>query len=197
MDDQVPHEGPATLWGPALADAFHRAARLRHLSRRTEHAYRSWVRRYLAANRWRHPLDLGRDEAVAFLSDLATRHRVSASTQNQALAALLFLYRSVLDRELPWLDDVVRAKRPRRVPVVLSRAEVRSILAHMHGQPGLVATLPYGSGLRLLEALQLRIKDVDLDGRLLTIRSGKAIETAERSCPTAPETDSSEPSAPP
>jgi len=112
-------------------------------------------------------------EVVAFLSDLATRGRVSASTQNQALAAILFLYGSVFEQDLPWLDDVVRAKRPRRVPVVLSRDEVRSLLGQMSGAPLLVATLLYGAGLRLLEALQLRVKDVDLDSRMLTVRSGK------------------------
>ena len=164
---------PSSVWGAALGRAFHQAARLRHLSRRTESAYRSWVRRFLAAHAWRHPLELGRAEVVAFLSDLATRRRVSPSTQNQALAAILFLYGQVLEHELPWLDEIVRAKRPRRVPVVLTRSEVRSLLGHMEGQPRLVATLLYGAGLRLLEALQLRIKDVDPETRMLTIRSGK------------------------
>jgi integrase len=112
----------------------------------------------LAAHDWRHPLELGRTEVVTFLSDLATRGRVSASTQNQALAAILFLYGAVLEQELPRLDEIVRAKRPQRVPVVLTRAEVRSLLGYMDGQPRLVATLLYGGGLRLLEALQLRIK---------------------------------------
>jgi len=175
MDDQDwrAHGRPASAWGPALARAFHRAARLKHLARRTERAYRGWARRYLAAHGWRHPLELGRAEVVAFLSDLATRGRVSASTQNQALAALLFLYGSVLEQDLPWMDDIVRPKRPPRVPVVLTRAEVRSLLGHIEGRSRLVATLLYGAGLRLLEALQLRIKDVDLGARMLTIRSGK------------------------
>jgi integron integrase len=115
----------------------------------------------------------GRAEVVTFLSDLATRGCVSASTQNQALAAILFLHGSVLEQDLPWLDDIVRAKRAQRVPVVLTRGEVRSLLGHMEGRPRLVATLLYGAGLRLLEALQLRIKDVDLDAHMLTIRSGK------------------------
>lgn len=164
---------PASVWGPALAGAFHEAARLRHLIRRTERAYQGWVRRYLAAHAWRHPLELGRAQVVAFLSDLATRGGVSASTQNQALAAILFLHGSVLEKDLPWMDDIVRARRPQRVPVVLTRGEVRSLLGHVEGRSRLVATLLYGAGLRLLEALQLRLKDVDLDARMLTIRSGK------------------------
>ncbi len=164
---------PVTVWGPALGQAFHAAARLRHLSRRTEKAYRGWVRRFLAAQRWRHPADLGRAEVIAFLSDLATRGRVSASTQNQALAALLFFFGLVLEQRLPWLDEIVRAKRSRRVPVVLTRLEVQELLGRMEGTPRLVATLLYGAGLRLLEGLQLRIKDVDIESRVLTIRSGK------------------------
>ncbi len=164
---------PASVWGPALGAAFHSAARRRHLSRRTEAAYRGWVRRFLAAHHWRHPAELGRAEMVAFLSRLATEGKVSASTQNQALAALLFLYRSVLERDLPWLDEIVRAKRPHRVPVVLTRREVQEMLARLEGTPRLVARLLYGSGLRLLEALRLRVKDVDLESRSLTVRSGK------------------------
>ncbi len=164
---------PAQVWGPALARAFHAAARLRHLSQRTETCYRGWVRRFFTAQRWRHPSELGRTEIVSFLSDLATRARVSASTQNQALAALLFLYKAVLEQDLPWLDDLVRAKRPHRVPVVLTRREVQELLGQMQGTPRLVATLLYGAGLRLLEALHLRVKDVDLEARVLTIRAGK------------------------
>jgi integron integrase len=146
---------------------------LRHLGKRTEDAYRGWVRRFLAANRWRHPRELGRTEVLVFLSELATRSQVSASTQNQALAALLFLFEAVLEQDLPWLDELVRAKRPHRVPVVLTRREVQVLLRHLEGTPRLVATLLYGAGLRLLEALQLRVKDVDLESRVLTIRSGK------------------------
>lgn len=164
---------PASSWGPMLRQEFHAAARLRHLSPRTEKAYRGWIRRFLAGSGWRHPAALGREEVTAFLSRLATESRVAASTQNQALAALLFLYREVLRRDLPWLDDLVRAKRPHRVPVVLARAEVRALLDRMGGTPRLVASLLYGSGLRLLEALQLRVKDVDLEARTLTVRSGK------------------------
>jgi integron integrase len=164
---------PASEWGPELARAFNAAARLRHLAIRTEKAYRSWVRRFLEANQWRHPTTLGHTDVVSFLSDLATRRNVSASTQNQALAALLFLYRSALEQDLLWLDDIVRARRPRRLPVVLTRREVQALLEQMDGTPRLVATLLYGAGLRLLEALRLRIKDVDFEARIPTIRSGK------------------------
>ncbi len=180
---------PAQVWGPALGQAFHAAARLRHLSPRTEKCYRGWARRFLAAHHWRHPAELGRAEAVAFLSDLATRGRVSASTQNQALAALLFLYRSVLEQDLPWLNEIVRAKRPRKIPVVLPRREVRDLLGQLEGTPRLVATLLYGAGLRLLEALHLRLKDVDLESKVLTIRSGKGDKDRPAILPDAAHAD--------
>ncbi len=160
-------------WGPELARALHASARVRHLARRTEKAYRGWIRRFLGANDWRHPASLGQREATTFLSGLATERKVSASTQNQALAAILFLYRTVLEKELPWLEDLVRAKRPHRIPVVLSRREVTTLLRELHGSSHLVATLLYGAGLRLLEALHLRVQDVDFESRTLTIRSGK------------------------
>ena len=150
---------PADIWGPAMAEAFHAAARLRHLSRRTETCYRGWVRRFFIAQRWRNPSDLGQPEVVSFLSDLATRAHVSASTQNQALAALLFLYQVVLGQGIPWLDDLVRAKRPHRVPVVLTRREVLDLLDHMQGTPRVVATLVpavRGTGRRGSDAGDLR-----------------------------------------
>lgn len=168
--------GPGTTpaqWGPELGHAIHAAARLRHLARRTEQAYLGWIRRFLSAYRGRHPRTLGQREVTAFLCDLATRRKVSASTQNQALAAILFLFRTVLEQDLPWLDELVRAKRPHRLPVVLTRFEVSAVLQHLSGPSLLVATLLYGAGLRLLEALHLRIQDVDLATRTLTIRSGK------------------------
>ncbi|MBI2567642.1 MAG: phage integrase N-terminal SAM-like domain-containing protein [Candidatus Schekmanbacteria bacterium] len=116
--------------GPARGDAFHAEARLRHFSRRTEACNRGWVRRFHVANCWRHPAELGGAEAVEFRSDLATRGAVSASMQNQALAAILFLYRSLLEHHLPWLDEIVRAKRPHCVPEVLTRREVQELLGH-------------------------------------------------------------------
>jgi integron integrase len=147
--------------------------RLRHLSPRTEKAYVHWMRRFWEYHGRQDPAKLGPEEVSAFLSLLATRGRVSASTQNQALAALLFLYREVLGQDLPWLDDLVRAKRPARLPVVLSRDEVRAVLAKMDGSPKLMATLLYGSGLRLLECCRLRVKDVDFDRNQMLVRSGK------------------------
>jgi len=156
-----------------LGEQVHRAARLRHFSPRTEQAYLVWMRRYWAFHGCRHPASLQGEHVTAFLSALATQRRVSASTQNQALAALLFLYRDVLGTDLPWLDGLVRAPRPRRLPTVLSRDEVRAVLTRLDGPPRLMATLLYGSGLRLLECCRLRVKDLDFSRRQLTVREGK------------------------
>jgi len=158
---------------PRLLDRVRQAIRLRHMSPRTEQAYVQWIRRFILFHDKRHPDEMGTPEVVAFLSDLAVHGNVSASTQNQALAGVLFLYRDVLGRELEGLDSAVRARRPERLPVVLSRAEVRSILAELSGVHRLVATLLYGSGLRLLEALRLRVKDLDFERQQLLIREPK------------------------
>lgn len=164
---------PSPPGAPRLLDRVRHAARLRHLSRRTEDAYVAWIRRFILFHGKRHPQEMGALEVVAFLSHLAVHGHVSASTQNQALSALLFLFRSVLDREIEGLGAAVRASRPKRLPVVLSREEVRSVLAHLDGVHRLVATLLYGGGLRLLEALRLRAKDVDFQRRQLVVRQGK------------------------
>jgi integron integrase len=169
----VPAEPPAIRYPPKLLDRVRIAARRRHYSLRTEQSYVGWVRRFILFHDKRHPKDMGAAEVVAFLSDLAVRGRVSASTQNQALSALLFLYRHVLDRELEGLDTTVRSKVGRALPVVLTREEVRSVLAHLHGTRRLKCTLLYGAGLRLLECLRLRVKDVDFSRSQLTIRQGK------------------------
>ena len=158
---------------PRLLDSVREAIRVRHYSRRTEKAYVSWIRRYVHYHGMRHPEKMGAEDVTAFLTHLATRRQVSASTQNQALSALLFLYKHVLEIDLPWLGDVVRAKRPQRLPTVLSRAEVMLLLEQLHGTPHLVASLLFGSGLRLLECLSLRVKDVDLRRSELTVRDGK------------------------
>ncbi len=158
---------------PRLLDRLRIAIRARHYSRRTEKAYVFWVRRYLTFHGMRHPNEMGSSDVAAFLSALATRWRVSASTQNQAFSALLFLYREVLGRELSGLEKVARAKQPVRVPLVLSRDEVARVLAQLQGTPLLMAALLYGSGLRLLECARLRVKDVDLDRGELTVRGGK------------------------
>ncbi|MFC1639577.1 integron integrase [Gemmatimonadota bacterium] len=140
-----------------------REIRLRQYSLRTEKAYVQWVKQYVRFHDCRHPAGLGQEEATAFLSDLATRRDVSASTQNQALSALLFLYRNVLKQDLGWLDGIVRAKRRTRMPVVLTPGEIRKVLAQLEGTPRLLAALLYGTGLRLGEALELRVKDLDFE----------------------------------
>jgi integron integrase len=147
--------------------------RTRHLAYRTEQQYLYWIRCYVAFHHRRHPRDLGAPEVEQFLTHLAVHRKVGASTQNQALQAVLFLYRNVLGVELPWLEGVTRAPRSRRLPVVLSRQEVRAVLSFLEGTPGLVAGLLYGSGLRLTEALRLRVKDVVVERSSLVIRDAK------------------------
>jgi integron integrase len=164
---------PPPARGPRLLDHVREAARVRHFSRRTESAYVGWIRRFIFFHGKRHPAEMGAPEVTQFLTALAVQGRVAASTQNQALSALLFLYRDVLGHHLPWLDEVVRAKRPARLPVVLTPEEVRALLGRMHGVPRLMATLLYGAGLRLLECAHLRVKDVDFARNQLTVRSGK------------------------
>lgn len=158
---------------PRLLDEVRRHLRLRHYSIRTETVYVAWIKRFIIANHRRHPRDMGQREVEAFLSLLAVRGRVAASTQNQALSALLFLYRQVLSQDLPWMDNVVRAKHAQRVPTVLSVAETRALLGAMEGRAWLMASLIYGSGMRLMECLRLRVKDVDFARSELTVREGK------------------------
>ncbi|AZZ46647.1 integron integrase [Pseudomonadaceae bacterium SI-3] len=158
---------------PRLLDQVRDQIRLKHYSIRTERVYCEWVKRYIRFHKYRHPLEMGAAEVEAFLSDLAVRRDVSASTQNQALAALLFLYKQVLKQELPWLGEVVRAKKPARLPVVLSIDEVQRILSQLDGDVGLIARLLYGGGLRLMEGVRLRVKDVDFSRNEIIIRDGK------------------------
>lgn len=173
MSDDLPGS-PTPPDSPRLLDLVRARLRVRHYSMRTEMAYVGWIRRYILFHHKRHPLQMGKAEVEAFLTALATERQVSASTQNQALSALLFLYQEVLGQELPWLDDVVRAKKPARLPTVLTRQEVAALLAQVdEGVAKLIIRLLYGSGLRLLEALRLRIKDVDLERRELVVRDGK------------------------
>jgi len=156
-----------------LLDRVRAALRARHYSLRTEEAYAGWIRRFILFHGKRHPDGMGEGEINAFLSSLATEGRVAASTQNQALSALLFLYRHVLEKPFPEMTALVRARRPSRLPVVLTRDEVRRVLASLGGEPRLVATLLYGSGLRLMEALRLRVKDLDLSRNEILVRDGK------------------------
>lgn len=158
---------------PKLLDRLRIHLRTRHYSIRTEEAYVDWARRFILFHDKRHPQDMGAAEVQAFLSHLAVDRQVSASTQNQAKAALLYLYKQVLQVDLPWLDEVVQAKRPRRLPVVLTPGEVRDLLLHVQGTAGLIAQLMYGTGLRLLEALRLRVKDVEFARREIIVREGK------------------------
>lgn len=158
---------------PRLLERVRTALRARHYSIRTEEAYVAWIRRFILHHAKRHPQEMGAPEVVDFLTHLALRRNVSASTQNQALSALLFLYRAVLGRELEGLDRSVRARRPQRLPTVLSRGEVGRLLARLDGEPRLMASLLYGSGLRLMECLRLRVRDVDFGNRQLLVRDGK------------------------
>ncbi len=158
---------------PRLLDRFDEAMALRHYSPRTAKAYRRWILRYLRFHGKRHPSELGGAEVTAFLNWLAQERKVSSSTQTQALSALLFLYRQVLGIDLPWMTEVVRAPSRQRLPVVLAREEVRAVGRRLDGVDRLVAMLLYGSGLRLLEALALRVKDVDFEQSQLVVRGGK------------------------
>ena len=169
----VREAGPVGAPKPRLLDRVRETVRARHYSRRTEKAYVHWIRRYIFFHGTRHPAEMGAAEVTSFLTSLAVRGKVAASTQNQALSALLFLYREVLGVELPWLDDVVRAKRPQHLPVVLTRDEVRAVLQRLDGVPRLMAILLYGAGLRLLECCRLRVKDVDFATNQILIRDGK------------------------
>jgi integron integrase len=178
---QPPEEGDVTTTmnpplapqKPKLLDRVRLAMRAHHYSPRTEEAYVAWIKRYIFFHGKRHPAEMGAEEVTRFLSSLALDGRVAASTQNQALSALLFLYREVLQQDLPWLEGVVRAKRPIRLPVVLAREEVQAVLAHLRGTPRLMGTLLYGAGLRLLECAQLRVKDVDFALNQILVRNGK------------------------
>lgn len=158
---------------PRLLDEVRRKIRFKHYSLRTERAYVGWIRRFILANGKRHPREMGEADVERFLSGLATERHVAAGTQNQALSALLFLYRDVLGIELPWMENITRATRPRRIPTVLSRDEIHRLFAAMDGRAGLIANLLYGTGMRLMEGLRLRIHDVDFSRNEITIRSGK------------------------
>ena len=161
---------------PRLLDQVRGKIRLKHYSIRTEQAYLDWIKRFIRHFDKRHPRELGADEVEAFLTHLAVAGRVAASTQNQAKSALLFLYREVLEVQLPWLDNVAQAKTPKRLPVVLTRAETQSVLVRLKGTHWLIASLLYGTGLRLMEGLRLRVKDVDFSRGEILVRDGKGFK---------------------
>jgi integron integrase len=158
---------------PRLIELFRAAIRSRHYSRRTEKSYWYWIRWFIRFHAMRHPAQMGAGEVTAFLSWLATERDVAAATQNQALSALLFLYQKVLGQQLPWLDELVRAKRPVRLPVVLTEAEVGRLLGEMRGTLRLMGALLYGAGLRQIECLTLRVKDIDFAYRQILVRDAK------------------------
>src|SRR6185436_13783376 len=158
---------------PRLLDQVRDAIRRKHYSPRTEETYVHWIKRFIYFHAKRHPAGMGEAEVTAFLNYLARDRGVAAATQNQALAALLFLYKDTLAQPLPWLDGLERAKRPVRVPSVLSRAEAQRLLAAVQGTQWLMASLLYGAGLRLRECLKLRVKDVDFGYRQILVRDGK------------------------
>ena len=159
-----------------LLDQVRGKIRLKHYSIRTEQAYVDWIKRFVLHFGKRHPHDLGAAEVEQFLTHLAVAGKVAASTQNQAKSALLFLYKEVLALELPWLDNVEQAKAPKRLPVVLNRDEVQAVLSRLSGTHWLIASLLYGSGMRIMECLRLRVKDVDFKRREILIRDGKGFK---------------------
>ncbi len=194
MTGEVPPSGPEAAYPPAevkpkLLDRVRQAIRVRHYSWRTEEAYVAWVRRFIFFHHVRHPAEMGAAEVNAFLTHLAVEGRVSASTQNQAFAALLFLYLKVLEVEPGRIAGVVRAVRPKRLPVVLTREEVRAVLGRLDGVPRVVGLLLYGSGLRVLDALRLRVQDVDFARQELLIRHGKGGKDRRTLLPAAAKAD--------
>lgn len=158
---------------PKLLDQVRQTIRRKHYSLRTEQTYVDWIKRYIFFHHKRHPAEMGARETEMFLNHLAVEKKVAASTQNQALSALVFLYREVLRQEFDWMSNLERAKRPARVPVVLTETEVKRLLANLDGQNWLMASLLYGSGLRLMECVRLRVKDIDFEYRQIVVRDGK------------------------
>ena len=159
---------------PKLLAQVRTTIRLKHYSLRTEQAYVDWIKRFILFHQKRYPASMGPEEVRAFLSHLATVQQVASSTQRQALSAIVFLYREIMGREMGWVDNIERAKKPQHLPVVYSRAETRAVLAHLDGQHWLMASLLYGTRLRLMEYIRLRIKNVDVTYRQILVRDGKA-----------------------
>lgn len=178
-------EKPSLISPPKLLDQVRGKIRLRHYSIRTEQSYVDWIKRFIFFHGKHHPKDLGAQEVEAFLTHLAVEGRVAASTQNQAKSALLFLYKVVLEIDLPWLDNVERAKAPKRLPVVLTREEVQAVLTRLEGTQWLIAGLLYGAGLRIMEAVRLRVKDVEFSRREILVRDGKGFKDRVTMLPAA------------
>lgn len=170
---------------PKLLDQVRAVIRRKHYSIRTEQAYVDWIKRYIFFHNKRHPVEMAEHEIEEFLNDLAVNKKVSASTQNQALSALIFLYREVLAKDIGWMDNLERAKLPQRLPVVLTEGEVRDVLSHLDGRYWLMASLLYGAGLRLMECVRLRVKDIDFSYSQITVRDGKGSKDRVTMLPTA------------
>lgn len=168
-----PHPHPPANGKPRLLDRVREAIRARHYSPRTEDAYVAWIKRFIFFHNKRHPAEMAEPEINAFLTHLAVKEKVSASTQNQALSALLFLYRHIIGREVGDLGEVVRARKPKRIPAVMTRDETKAVLAHLTGDKWLMASLMYGAGLRLMECLRLRVQDIDFARNEITVHDGK------------------------
>lgn len=178
-------DNPTQLQSPKLLEQVAARLRTKHYSLRTERTYVDWIKRFIFFHGKRHPKDMGAPEVEAFLTNLAVKRSVSASTQNQAKSALLFLYKEVLAMDLPWLDNVTQAKVPKRLPVVLTREETQAVLARLDGSVWLIASLLYGSGLRLMECLRLRVKDVDFARKEIVVREGKGFKDRVTMLPDA------------
>jgi integron integrase len=174
-----------TINPPKLLDQVRDKLRVKHYSIRTEHTYVDWIKRYIYFHGKRHPKDMEARDIEAFLTHLAVVGKVSASTQNQAKSALLFLYREVLEIKLPWLDNVTQAKAPKRLPVVLTVSEVQAVLSRLTGTHALIASLLYGGGMRLMEAVRLRVKDVDFAQHEILVREGKGFKDRVTMLPEA------------
>jgi integron integrase len=185
LNVKVPNQSPPTAPKPKLLDQVRQVIRTLHYSDRTEKAYVHWIKRFIFFHNKRHPAEMGEAEIGRFLSSLATDSHVSASTQNQALNALLFLYREILKKDIGYVNGVIRAKRPHRLPVVLTRQEVRSILASLDGSHWIMAMLLYGAGLRLMECLRLRVKDIDFTSNQIVVRAGKGDKDRHTMLPAA------------
>ena len=170
---------------PKLIDQVRDRLRVKHYSIRTEQVYVDWIRRYIFFHDKRHPKDMGAEDVEAFLTHLAVAGKVAAATQNQAKSALLFLYREVLAIQLPWLENITQAKAPKRLPVVLTVSEVQALLSHLKGTHLLIASLLYGGGMRLMEAVRLRVKDVEFSRREILVREGKGFKDRVTMLPEA------------
>ena len=179
------HDDTSSNSAPKLLDQVRGKIRLKHYSIRTEQAYLDWIKRFILHFDKQHPKNLGAADVETYLTYLAVEGKVAASTQNQAKSALLFLYRQVLEIELPWLDNIEQAKAPKRLPVVMTRAEVQAVLSRLEGTHWLVANLLYGTGMRILECLRLRIKDIEFTRREILIRDGKGFKDRVTMLPLA------------